>query len=182
MTDDCGNTNSEDQVIMVKDLTGPTFTGPSDIEIDCDADASDLSLTGEVTDFSDSCGGEVTIKFTDVVMPGGCPNDAVITRSWTITDACGNASGSQQIITKKDRTPPTYTPPRDTVIDCSIGEQVEATGKPTNIQDNCGGGVKEPTFVDTVIDDPLCLGKYTVQRAWAVEDSCGNRVCILPKN
>ncbi len=174
VSDDCGNETTGQQIINVNDLTAPTFTEPDDIIISCTDDANDLDLTGDVTDAVDECGGPVNLDFSDQVSQGSCPNDTIITRTWRARDVCGNTTTRTQTITKKDDTPPTFTPPRDTMVDCSIGEQVDVTGRPTGIQDNCGNGFRTPTFIDVIVDDPLCESKYTVKRTWTIEDSCGN--------
>ena len=179
--DDCGNEGNAVQTISVVDPIGPQLTEPEDIIIDCTQDATDLNITGDVIEAFDVCGGEIAITRSDVKEIGGCPGDTIITRTWRARDVCGNITTRQQIITKKDTLPPTFTPPADTIVDCSIGEQESVTGRPTNIQDNCGGEFVTPGFVDTYINDPSCEGRYTVERVWTIEDSCGNRAIHLQR-
>ena len=42
-------------------------------------------------------------------MPNGCAGTGVITRTWTLTDGCGNANTQQQLITVVDNIAPTIT-------------------------------------------------------------------------
>ncbi|MCK8482387.1 hypothetical protein, partial [Psychroserpens algicola] len=53
LTDDCDNTTTLIQTITIQDTTAPTFTVPESIALECDQDASDLTLTGDVTDEAD---------------------------------------------------------------------------------------------------------------------------------
>ena len=55
LTDDCCNTTTHDQIIMVVDDTAPTFTAPADLTISCEQDETNLTLTGDVTDEADNC-------------------------------------------------------------------------------------------------------------------------------
>ena len=174
VADSCGNSAQASQIITIIDETPPDFTPPANITIACDADETDLNLTGNVTNIMDDCGGEVDIFFVDQKILGSCPNDTIINRTWQATDLCGNGITRVQIITKKDETGPAFTVPADTLVDCSVAEDLDVTGMPTDIMDNCGAGGYTPAFSDVVIPDPLCAGKYTIRRTWEVADECGN--------
>ncbi|MEY8849329.1 hypothetical protein AB9K26_10960, partial [Psychroserpens sp. XS_ASV72] len=54
LVDECGNENIQIQTINVVDTTDPTFTVPAGTIIECDQDATDLNLTGDVTDEADN--------------------------------------------------------------------------------------------------------------------------------
>ena len=70
-------------------------------------------LTGDVVDEADNCAGIGEASYSDVSAPGICPGSTVITRTWTLTDVCGNVTNQDQIITKQDDNPPTFTVPPD---------------------------------------------------------------------
>ena len=89
LTDDCGNTSTQDQIITVEDVTAPTFTAPSALTINCEDDATDLALTGDVTDESDNCSVGLNATYVDVT-DNTDPCAVIITRTWTLTDDCGN--------------------------------------------------------------------------------------------
>jgi hypothetical protein len=91
-TDACGNTVSSDQIITVVDTTVPTFTVPADITRECDQDANDLALTGDVTDEADNCSSGLEATYADNVVAGECANESTITRTWTLVDECGNTT------------------------------------------------------------------------------------------
>ncbi|WP_339614123.1 Ig-like domain-containing protein, partial [uncultured Winogradskyella sp.] len=76
-TDDCGNTATDTQTIIVEDTTAPTFTVPENLTIECDVDASDLTITGDVTDEADNCSTALDATFTDTVAAGNCTNESV---------------------------------------------------------------------------------------------------------
>ena len=54
---------------------------------------------------TDNC-GEVVITVEEVTTAGACAGDYVITRTFTATDDCGNASSATQTITIVDTTAP----------------------------------------------------------------------------
>src|SRR5690606_41915400 len=88
---------------------------PVDLPISCNYDAS-VSITGDVTDEADNCDTSLDATFTDAVAPGACEGEEIITRTWTLTDDCGNTTTHIQIITVRDTTPPTFTVPADITI------------------------------------------------------------------
>ncbi len=91
----------------VEDNTPPTFTVPADITIykdaTCGYDAS-VTITGDVTDEADNCDTSLDATFTDVVTPGACEGEEIITRTWTLTDDCGNTTIQVQTIRVEDNT------------------------------------------------------------------------------
>ncbi|SFS82416.1 SprB repeat-containing protein, partial [Zhouia amylolytica] len=110
-TDNCNNTSWYETTFTIEDTTDPTFTVPADITIECDDDETDLSLTGDVTDEADNCDTTLDATYSDSVAAGACANASVITRTWTLTDDCGNTTEQDQIITVQDSTDPTFTVP-----------------------------------------------------------------------
>ena len=78
-------------------------------------DAS-LAVTGDVTDEADNCDTSLDATYADVVTPGTCEGEEIITRTWTLTDDCGNTTQHVQVITAKDNTAPTFTVPADITI------------------------------------------------------------------
>jgi hypothetical protein len=89
-TDDCGNSTSFTQTITVKDTTKPVITScPSDYYAYCGNCSLDPDVTGRPT-ATDNCDQDLTITYEDSASPapGSCP--WTITRTWTITDDCGN--------------------------------------------------------------------------------------------
>ncbi len=103
--DDCGNTSDEiASELNIIDNTPPVITCPADATVSCTDDISPAAL-GTAT-ATDDCGGEVTVDFADSEVSGTCPE--VFTRTWTATDACGNASTCAQVITIADEEAPVF--------------------------------------------------------------------------
>ncbi|MCP4054089.1 MAG: hypothetical protein GY739_13695, partial [Mesoflavibacter sp.] len=180
LTDDCGNTTTQTQIITIQDSTAPTFTAPADIEIftdtSCNYNAS-VAQTGDVTDEDDNCSTSLEATFTDVVTPDSCEGSYIITRTWTLTDDCGNTANEQtQTITVTDNTAPTFTAPADIEIftdaSCNYNASVAQTGDVTDEDDNCSTSL-EATFTDVVTPDS-CEGSYIITRTWTLTDDCGN--------
>lgn len=110
LADECGN-RAEDQVqlITVMDTIAPTFNAPPDITIYANEDLSydaRPTYTGSTTDKHDNCYVGYADYEDEVVETGGEDTIAVITRTWSLEDDCGNQAEDQiQIITVR-KTPP----------------------------------------------------------------------------
>jgi gliding motility-associated-like protein len=179
--DACGNAAApQTQTITVTDNIAPTFTAPANTEVfttaDCTFDAS-VAATGDVTNEADNCSANLQATFTDSVADGQCAGSKVITRTWTLVDACGNAAAPQtQTITVTDNIAPTFTAPANTEVfttaDCTFDASVAATGDVTNEADNCSTGL-QATFTDSVADG-ACAGSKVITRTWTLVDACGN--------
>ncbi|WP_264521012.1 hypothetical protein [Flavobacterium sp. N1994] len=142
------------QTITVTDNIAPTFTAPANTEIfttaDCTFDAS-VALTGDVTNEADNCSSDLQATFNDSVANGQCAGSKIITRTWTLVDACGNAAAPQtQTITVTDNIAPTFTAPANTEIfttaDCTFDASVALNGDVTNEADNCSSDL-QATFM-----------------------------------
>ncbi len=145
LVDDCGNeAQDQTQTITVTDTIAPTFTRPADITIytdaNCQYDAS-VAETGDVTDEADNCSTDIqATKHDDTDDSNPCA--IVITRTWSLSDNCGNDAADQiQTITVIDNTPPTFTVPADTIIHTDICLDMDVSpdvfGNVTDAADNC---------------------------------------------
>ncbi|MGJ8593628.1 MAG: gliding motility-associated C-terminal domain-containing protein [Aquaticitalea sp.] len=166
-TDDCGNVLSDFQTITVADTTPPSLIVPDNTTVECGGDTT--STTTGLATGSDTC-GEVTITQSDN-FEATCGNTRIITRTWTATDACGNVTSSDQIITVVDTTPPTLTVPADATVECGNDTSSASTGSATGI-DSCGA----VTITQTDTSVPGCGNTSTITRTWTAADACGNVV------
>src|ERR1044071_422974 len=99
LVDNCGNAAANQvQIISVEDNTVPTFTKPADITIftsaGCTYDAS-VAATGDVTDEADNCSTGLNATFSDATAQGSCQGEVIITRTWSLSDNCGNTAANQ---------------------------------------------------------------------------------------
>ena len=159
-TDACGNSSSCEQIITITDGTAPVITCPADVTIECDA-SSDPDNTGNAT-ATDNCDGSPTITFSDIVAPGSGQTLSTITRTWTATDACGNSSSCDQIITVTDTEAPSITcPPNSTVS--TDGTDCDYDGSPGQITnfDNCTGITLKEDYFDESGNNFLSLSFST---------------------
>ena len=140
------------QIITLEDTVAPTFDAPDDITIECTIDENDLTITGDVTNEADDCDtslGEAT--YTDVVTQDNpCVGASIITRTWTLTDACNNTTTDVQIITVEDTVAPTFDVPNDVTIECTTDENdLNITGDVTNEADECDTSLGEACLLYT---------------------------------
>lgn len=169
-TDDCGNTNSQSQVITVTDDTAPILAGvPNDTTVVC----PDIPGPAVVT-ASDNCDTDVEVTFEEEVIGGPCPAPSQIIRTWTATDDCGNTVSDQQVINVDETLSEiifTFVP-SDITATCDenpmFGEPIAETTCPT-------GGLSI-SFEDEVISTGDCSQPFSVIRTWTAHDDCGNLV------
>src|ERR1051325_930379 len=170
-TDACGNASSMTQTITVKDSTAPVITSiPADVTVSCASEAPAANDNAVVA--TDNCVGPVTITHSDVRTAGICDNRYSIARTYTATDACGNASSMTQTITVKDSTAPVITSiPADVTVSCA-SEAPAANDNAVVATDNCVGPVTI-THSD-VRTAGICDNRYSIARTYTATDACGN--------
>jgi hypothetical protein len=125
----------------VEDTTAPDLTCPSDLTIECD-ESTEPSNTGSAS-AEDICDPAPAITYLDTaVVPGECPEEFSITRSWTATDGSENSVSCDQTIEVVDSTGP--------VIACNAPATITPPDAPISLTatatDNCDG---EPSVVIT---------------------------------
>ena len=168
-TDDCGNVSLPVvQTINVVDNGAPVFTSPlpQDLTVDC---FDEIPVPDAIT-ASDDC-GMANIQYAQTVPANTC-NDS-FTRTWTVTDECGNTIQHVQNITILDNIAPVLSDqPADLTIECID----ELPPVPTiNATDNCDS---DPTL--TFIEDPTTDGcGEGVRRTWTATDDCGNETLYI---
>ncbi|MBK8966930.1 MAG: HYR domain-containing protein [Lewinellaceae bacterium] len=176
--DACGNVSTCIQTIIVEDMTVPTITFcPESTTVECDQPTDPQTLG--FAQATDNCDGNLTIGFDDESTQtdeGACTDFSyTITRTWTATDACDNATTCIQTITVQDMTDPVILCPEPTTVQCDQPTDPSATGEAT-ATDNCDGN---PTITyddaSTQTDDGSCTDfSYTITRTWTATDACGN--------
>ncbi|MFM1931968.1 MAG: hypothetical protein RL226_1271, partial [Bacteroidota bacterium] len=163
-TDACGNTTEAQQTIEIIDSIAPEFTyvAPSET-IECTVMVQSPSATA-----SDNCDDMVDISVFEETIPGSCPQEYTIVRTYTATDNCGNSTTTTQTIQVVDTTAPIFSSvPMSMEISCD--EELPTTM--ATASDNCGAVSIE--FTDALISGD-CPNAYTVVRMWVATDECGN--------
>lgn len=168
-TDADGQSASCEQTITVEDNTPPVITCPNDTVIECTA-STDPSNTGSAS-ATDNCDPAVDVTFSDSVAPGACPQERVISRTWTATDDCGNPASCVQTITVEDNTPPMISCPGDVTVDCNAPTDPGSTGS-ASASDNCDLAV-DVTFSDSIAPG-ACPQERVISRTWTATDDCNN--------
>ena len=164
-TDECGNTATAQQTVIVTDTTPPVFTNvPASTDVDCTAYPDGF---GPAPDAADACGA-VTVTFEDVLEPYICDADFAITRTWTAVDECGNATSVSQTLTVwPDIEAPLFSfVPGDMTITCPA----EPVFGEVEVSDVCS----DFTVTEEITGGGDCPNGYTVTKTWTATDACGN--------
>ncbi|MDG1334203.1 MAG: gliding motility-associated C-terminal domain-containing protein [Crocinitomicaceae bacterium] len=125
VVDDCGNTVTVYQTITVNDITPPTASNPATASYPL---LSDVPLgnasTGVVTDEADNCTVSPTVTWVSDVSDNDICAGETITRTFSVTDDCGNEIFVTQAITIDPLPVPIDAGPDQTVC---VGEMVTLT-------------------------------------------------------
>jgi hypothetical protein len=159
--DACGNVAFEERVITVVDTAAPVIESvESPIFISC-------SQQGNIfISASDAC-SSIEITYVDEAIQAGCPG--LITRTYSVADACGNASqATQQIYLVEAGTLEFTSFPADTTVNCSdvltLNPLVEYSQVCFNTQ---------LTQSEAIVAGN-CPANYTLIRTYSLSDACGN--------
>jgi len=166
-TDLCGNTNEMHQTIRVLDNEAPVLVGPGDTVQNCDVELaqSDASCT-------DDC-SYIDEQFSQVIIPGACPHNYMVIRTWSCEDECGKSVSHTQSVKVMDSDPPVF----DTYLPASLTAECDNVPVPPTTlggSDNCGyplTGLMEKKKFSLYAN---FKGKYEIIRTWIIKDSCGN--------
>ncbi|WP_400078446.1 LamG-like jellyroll fold domain-containing protein [Winogradskyella sp. R77965] len=163
------NASTQTQIITIDDTIDPVIAAaPANITVDCISDVPamiDLSWT-------DNCDAGGNVTGVDAALVGNTYN-GTITRTWNITDACGNnATTRTQIITINENTAPVITCPANLTIECDASILPANTGTATAI-DNCAA-VADITIT---YSDAVASGtgnNSVITRTWTATDENSN--------
>ncbi|MFT6503562.1 MAG: hypothetical protein ACJASQ_003700 [Crocinitomicaceae bacterium] len=162
VADESGNNIDVVQMIFIEDVTAPTASNPLNLTVQCIGEVP-APATGWVSDEADNC-ATPTVAFVSDVSDGlSCPE--TITRTFSVTDACGNSINVFQSIIVMDLDAPVSdiaALPELTSL-CGV---IPVTATAT---DNCDGTVDATPDVTFPI---TALGTTTI--TWTYTDACGN--------
>lgn len=169
VSDACGNFINITHTITVNDDIAPTASNPAPVTVSCKSEVPTADIL-VVLDEADNCGTPVVAFVSDVSDNNTCPE--VITRTYSITDACQNQILVTQTITVDDKVLPTADNLSPIAAQCKADIPLADITAVTNAQDNCGNVVV--SFISDVSDVQTC--PETITRTYRVTDDCGNSI------
>jgi gliding motility-associated-like protein len=176
VTDLCNNQILVTQTITVNDVTAPTGTAPANVTVECinDVPPVPLAVSFVITDAIDNCTAVPTLDWVGDVSDGNtCPE--TITRTFSITDDCGNQTLVNQLIIVNDIIAPTASNPAPVNVECILDVPAANITVVTNEADNCTA-VPTVAWVSDVSDNGTC--PETITRTYSVTDDCGNQTLV----
>jgi len=162
VADESGNNIDVVQMIYIEDVTAPTASNPTTLNVQCAADIP-APVTGWVTDEADNCGVPTVTWVNDVSDGLTCPE--TITRTFAVTDNCGNSINVIQLVVVQDIDAPIF----DVASLVTETAFCDVTLTPPTATDNCSGVI---TATTTQVFPINTLGTTTV--TWNYVDDCGN--------
>ncbi|MCB0762332.1 MAG: LamG domain-containing protein [Flavobacteriales bacterium] len=160
--DQCGNMATAEQLLHVSDQTPPYFVGVSgNIYVSCNniPDPQDVQVL-------DACSEVVDVVFSEQQFGAGCSYH--LQRTWTATDACGNAASISHLVYVSDTQGPVLIGvPDDIVLSCN--DEVPAAPN-VGATDDCSPSVAVNMVQFSETND--CETIFT--RIWTATDDCGN--------
>lgn len=172
--DNCGALTQWVATYTTLDTVAPVLTGvPADIILNC----QDPIPAPPMVTAMDNCTNPLVPEFNEVntqMLDGSCNEyEYTITRTWTVSDSCGNETIAEQVITVEDSGAPTFTVPGDVTISCDEDPlDLDLTGDVTDAMDNCDPDVS--VFFTDVTESGSCPESFTIIRTWRARDTCGN--------
>lgn len=164
-----------------RDVIPPVLIGvPLALTLNC----QDAIPAPPIVTASDNCTVNPVVTLTQVSTKGTSAAacnfyNYTITRTWSVSDAVGNITMASQLITVRDITPPTVTPPSNLTINC----QDPVPGPPTlTTSDNCATGfltINHATASTQGTNPALCsFYNYTITHTSTVTDPCLNPTVV----
>ena len=145
-------------IVQVKDEVPPSITcSPVVSPVECPA----MLGVFDPPTVSDNCDQDLTVTHSDVNTMGDCLQEFTVTRTWTVTDDCGNTATCSRTVSVEDNTPPTIScAPVMSPTECPE----EAWFDPPTVMDACD---MMPTiiFSEDVVPGN-CAGEMLVTRTW----------------
>ena len=166
------NTINVIQIITIDDTQNPTASNPLPISVQCSGLVPAVDIT-VVTDEADNCTvNPVVAHVSDVSDNNTCPE--VITRTYSVTDDCGNSINASHDIIVYDTVAPTATAPQDLYFSCSDAIPDPDINIITDASDNYSSATI--SFINEVTNEEICPEILT--RTYRIIDECGNYIDV----
>ena len=163
-TDLCGRESTASYTVNVIDVTPPTIEAGADFKVECPDE-----WAFDTPEFGDNCDENPTLVVVSTDEDLDECGLGTVTRTWKVTDSCGNTATDSQTVFIEDNTDPTITPGDALTVECDA----EIVWTEPTIADTCDDK-PELTIVSTIenLDEDCYTG--TVTRTWKVTDCAGN--------
>ncbi|MTB52050.1 gliding motility-associated C-terminal domain-containing protein [Lewinella sp. W8] len=177
ITDDCNRFTTVGFVYVTVDTVGPELIGINSdtIRLSC-ADPIPAPANVMVVD----CSPSPVLSFNETntqLLDGSCREyEYDIIRVYSATDDCGNSTTIQQVIEVRDTEAPSFGRPPNLTLNCTFDPfDLDVTGRPTEVMDNCTPTDSlDISFNDLIISTSGCGDNFQIRRTWRVTDRCGN--------
>ena len=173
-TDACGNSSTAAKTVVITDNIAPVFTSfPADTLLSCD-----VEITLELPEFEDDC-SSASMSETLSEAPGDCPGERNVTRTFTISDPCGNTDIRIQSIAFIDTTPPTFAivPPDFLEVYWLDGDTIPSPV--TEIIDACDPNAVLTMVESSSVDESEGANlAQTITRTYLATDGCQNETTL----
>jgi hypothetical protein len=135
-----------------------------EITVECDAVPVSKTVT---TGF---CIKNPPITSTETIIPGACPKQYKIIRTFTASDTCGNTKTTTHTINVRDTTKPVLNGvPPSVTVECGAVPNPPAV----TATDNCDSP-PVVQYSESKAAAYSCSNSYVLTRTWTATDSCGN--------
>jgi len=156
--DSCDNVTPDFGYIRYLDNTPPSITCPPFQNLSCASElppvaGTFLQFTGQGGSIVDLCDPEPDVMWlNDVRDNNNCPDNFNLTRSYLVTDDCGNSTTCVQNIRVNNVSPLSVPSNGSQIVECLQDAVIPV---PPDVDDGCGNQI---TPVMTVGPDPSCDG------------------------
>lgn len=168
--DECGNPSvTPIRAFDVKDTKPPVFSNlPPNITVSCDRVPLPALITAE-----DACAGVRPVSFSETSTKHPSPVQCnhynyQLTRTWTVSDLCGNSASHRQIIQVKDTIGPVIAGQSPLTVSC------DEIGLPDSLltQKNDACSPIFLSYTDSLVNGNVC--SYQSKRTYTATDVCNN--------
>lgn len=174
--DECGNSDEMTETITVKDVTPPTYT-PYNGSISFECDSVPI---GDLTDipYDDNC-DSATASWSEEIIPGSCPYNYTIHRTFEFVDEVGNSNATTVILYVDDTTDPEIHDVDISDVTLEFGSYgnnwTDITAQTGYDTDNCG---TETYTNDRNKIDTSCPEVFSIVQTFVATDECQNQNSI----
>ena len=173
-TDVCGNSSTATKTVVITDNIAPVFSSfPADTVLSCD-----VEIPLELPEFYDECSTSSIIETVSEEL-GDCPGERNVTRTFTISDPCGNTDTRIQSISFTDTTPPTFAivPPDLLEVYWLDGDTIPFPV--TEIMDDCDPNAVLTMVESSTVDESEGADlAQTITRTYLATDGCQNSTTL----